>query len=99
MRVMQDQVMSASLISGSHSWSRQCRRARIIHDQDRSTAQRRVLWKLFCQVWKFAIFPHSKFADVPRGIEELLLRDQGDGTIPEAPDNQPNFRDGAGGQG
>jgi hypothetical protein len=51
------------------------------------------------KVWKFVIFPHSKFADVPRGIEELLLDDQGDITTPGPPDNQPIFRDGAGGQG
>lgn len=41
MSVMQAQVMSASLISGRRSWSRQWRRALMIHDQDRSTAQRR----------------------------------------------------------
>ncbi len=38
--VMAAQVISDSLISGRRSWSRQWRRARVIHDQERSTTQR-----------------------------------------------------------
>jgi hypothetical protein len=40
-RVTAAQVMSDSLISGRRSWSRQWRRALMIHDQERSTTHLR----------------------------------------------------------
>ncbi|KJK34171.1 hypothetical protein UK15_37185 [Streptomyces variegatus] len=39
--MMDAHVMSVSLTCGSRSWSRQCRRALMIHESDLSTTQRR----------------------------------------------------------